>query len=180
MSRTVTKKASFTRRFADLIKEKSSRRPSSRDGAKDHHGTVTPPQQTTMPSPSSLASSPLSLQSQVSSASPKSGRYTFDEQHRLPVTFLPCVSTDNSFLTGLDDVFGESKTRSRKNSFEFNEPPVDVDENWYSMSDDQVSPFGTLETRTRSQSKSTVQSRTRSIAIGWICEDGFRPIGAFE
>jgi len=179
MSRSLPKKASFTRRFTDLIKEKSNRRPSSRDGAKDE-GLVTPPQQITTPSPSSSTSSPLSLQSQATSLSPKSARYTFDEQHRLPVTFLPFVNTDNSFLKGLDDMLGESNNRSRKSSFEFNQSPVEGEENWYSMSDDQSSSFGTLESRTRSQSKSTLQSPTKSIAIGWICEDGFKPIGGFE
>jgi hypothetical protein len=167
------KKSSITRRFTEMINQKTARRPSSRDGTKE--GSVTPPFQTT--TPSSLSSSPQSIQSQAMS-SPQSTRYTFDEQHRLPVTFLPFLTTDTSFLKGLD-VFGDSKS-SPKSSFEFNESPVECEENWFSMSDDRSSAFDRLESKMRSHIKTTSQSPTKSIRIGWICEDGFKPIGEFE
>lgn len=172
MPSTSTKKSSITRRFTEMINQKTTRRPSLRDGAKE--GSITPPFQTTTPSSSS---SPQSIQSRIPS-SPQSTRYTFDEQNRLPVTFLPFVTTDTSFLKGLD-VFGESKG-SPKSSFEFNESPVECEENWFSMSDDRSPAFDTLAGATSSQSKGTLLSPTKSVRIGWICEDGFKPIGEFE
>jgi len=167
------KKSSLTRRFTDMINQKTTRRPSRGDIPKE--GSVTPPLQTTTPSSSS--SSPQSMQSSITS-SPQSLRYAFDEQHRLPVTFLPFVTTDTSFLKGFD-VFGESKC-SPKSSFEFHESPVEGEDNWFSMTDDRSSAFDTLEVATRSQSKATLRSPTKPIRIGWICEDGFKPIGEFE
>src|SRR6202043_3814224 len=98
------------------------RRPSSSDGTKG--GSFPPPKQTTTPSTSS---SPLSIQSRTST-SPQDTRYTFDEQHRLPVTFLPFVSTDTHFLKGLD-VFGDSKS-SPRSSFEFSDSPIEPEDNW--------------------------------------------------
>src|SRR5271169_4592880 len=74
------KKSSITRRFTEMINQKTVRRPSPGDGLKE--GSITPPFQTTTPSSSS--SSPQSIQSRAMS-SPQSTRYTFDEQHRLPV-----------------------------------------------------------------------------------------------
>jgi hypothetical protein len=169
-----TKKSSLTRRFTEMINQKTTRRPSSRDGTKEN--SLTPPIQTTTPSSSS--SSPQSIQSRLTS-SPQSTRYTIDEQHRLPVTFLPFVTSDTPFLKGFD-VFGESKG-SPKSSFEFNESPVEGSEdNWFSMSDDRSSAFDMLESRTRSHSKTTLPSSMKSVRIGWICEDGFKPIGEFE
>jgi hypothetical protein len=156
-----------------MINPKMIRLPSSRDATKE--GSITPPAQTTTPSSSS---SPQSELSRITTSSPQSTRYTFDDQHRLPVTFLPFVTTDTSFFKGLD-VFGES-AGSPKSSFEFHESPVEVVENWFSMSDDRASAFDVVESRTRSQSKATIQSSTKSVRIGWICEDGFKPIGEFE
>ena len=177
MPTLTTKKSFITRRFTEIINQKNSaRQPSSRDGAKEGGGSITPPVQTTTPSSSS--SSPQSIQSQITS-SPQTTRFTVDEQHRLPVTFLPFVTTDTSFLKGLDVFGGESKG-SPKSSFEFNESPVECEDNWFSMSDDRSSAFDTLESRMRSQSKATLPSPTKSVRIGWICEDGFKPIGEFE
>ena len=170
---TLPKKSSFTRRFTDMINQKTTpRRPSSSDGTKG--GSVTPPKQTTTPSTSS---SPLSIQSQNSS-SPQSSRYTFDEQHRLPVTFLPFLSTDTHFLKGLD-VFGESKS-SPRSSFEFTHSPVEPEDNWFAIGDNQASSFTVTERRARSQSKATTGSSVKEVTIGWICEDGFKPIGEFD
>ena len=169
-----SKKASLTRRFTDLINQKTTRLPSSKNaGTKD--GSTTPPVQTTTPSSSS--SSPHSLQSRITT-SPQSPRFTFDEHHRLPVTFLPFVSTDTPFSKGLD-VFGESKN-SPKTLFEFGESPVEVEENWFSMADDRSSAFETLASRTRSHSKTTLSSPTKQVRIGWICEDGFKPIMEYD
>jgi hypothetical protein len=170
---SASKKSSLTRRFTDMINQKATRRASKSDLRKE--GVITPPIQTTTPPSSS--SSPQSMQSSLTS-SPPSLRYTVEEKHRLPVTFLPFVSTDTSLLKGLD-IFGESKT-SPKSSFEFNESPLECEENWFSMTDDQSSAFDTLGTATRSQSKTTLTSPTKSVRIGWICEDGFKPIGEFE
>jgi hypothetical protein len=161
-----TKKSSLTRRFTDMINQKATPRPSKGDLHKE--GSITPPVQTTTPSSSS--SSPQST-------SPQSVRYTFDEQHRLPVTFLPFVATDTSFLKELD-IFGESP----KSSLEFldSESPVEGEESWFRMTDERSSAFDALETATRSHSKATLHSPTKPIRIGWICEDGFKPIGEFE
>lgn len=172
MPSSAAKKSSLTRRFTDMINPKTTRQPSSSDRPKE--GSLTPPIQTTTPSSSS---SPSSLQSRIT-ASPHSARYTFDEQHRLPVTFLPFVSTDGSFLKGFD-VFGESKL-SPKSSFEFNESPLEGDDAWFSMSDEQSSAFEALETTAISQNKHTIQSPSKPVRIGWICEDGFKPIGEYE
>ena len=173
MPPSTTKKSSITRRFTELINQKTAtRRPSSRDGAKEG-GSSTPPLQTITPSSSS--SSPQSMQSTITSSS-QSTRYTFDEQ-RLPVTFLPFVTTDTPFIKGLD-VFGDSKG-SPKSSFEFNEQLEDCEDNWF-MSDDGCSEFDTLESGVRSKSKTTLQSRTKPVRIGWVCEDGFKPIDACE
>jgi hypothetical protein len=170
------KKSSLTRRFTDIINPKTTRQPSSRDRPKE--GSLTPPIQTTTPSSSSSSSSsPSSLQSRIA-ASPQSARYTYDEQHRLPVTFLPFIATDGSFLKGLD-VFGESKG-SPKSSFEFNDSPLEGDDTWFSMTDDQSSAFEALESPTISRNKTTLQSPSKTVRIGWICEDGFKPIGEFE
>ena len=170
---TLPKKSSFTRRFTDMINQKTTpRRASLSDGTKG--GTVTPPKQTTTPSSSS---SPLSIQS-MSSSSPQSTRYTFDEQHRLPITFLPFLSTDTHFLKGLD-VFAEPKT-SPRSSFEFNDSPVESEDNWFSLCDNQTSSFNVTERRARSQSKATTGSSVKDVTIGWICEDGFKPIGEFD
>lgn len=178
MPTLTTKKSFITRRFTEIINQKtSSRRPSSRDGTKEGRGAITPPVQTTTPS-SSSSSSPQSIQSRTT-CSPQSARYTFDEQHRLPVTFLPFVTTDTSFLKGLD-VFGDESKASPKSSFEFNESPVECEDSWFSMSDEQSSAFDTLESKTESQSKATLPSPTKFVRIGWICEDGFKPIGEFE
>ena len=164
---TLPKKSSFTRRFTDMINQKTTpRRPSSSDGTKG--GSVTPPKQTTTPSTSS---SPLSIQSQNSS-SPQTSRYTFDEQHRLPVTFLPFLSTDTHFL-------GESKS-SPRSSFEFSDEPVESEDNWFAIGDNQASSFTVTERRARSQSKATTGSSVKEVTIGWICEDGFKPIGEFD
>jgi hypothetical protein len=166
------KKSSITRRFTDMVNPKTSRQTSSRDRPKE--GSLTPPLQTTTPSSSS---SPSSLQSRIT-ASPQSVRYAFDEQHRLPITFLPFITTDSSFLKGLD-VFGESKG-SPKSLFEFNESPVEGDDAWFSMSDDRSSAFETLESPSISHNKTTLQLHSTPVRIGWVCEDGFKPIGEFE
>jgi hypothetical protein len=168
-----SKKSSFSRRFTDLINQKAIRRPSSRDGPKE--GSITPPVQTTIPSSSS---SPQSIQSRIT-ASPQSSRYAFVDQHRLPVTFLPFVSTDSSFLKGLD-VFGEESRGSPKSSFEFNESPVEGEDSWFRLSDDTSSAFDTLQTRARSESKATLPSSVKSMTIGWVREDGFKPIGEYD
>lgn len=177
MPTLTTKKSFITRRFTEMINQKtSSRRPSLGDGTKEGRGSITPPVQTT--TPSSSGSSPQSIQSRITTSS-QSTRYTFDEQHRLPVTFLPFVTTDTSFLKGLD-VFGDESKGSPKSSFEFNESPVECEDNWFSMSGERSSAFDTLESRTRSPSKATIPSPTKSVRIGWVCEDGFKPIGEFE
>lgn len=165
-------KSSLTRRFTDMINQKTVRQPSSSRNAGTKEGSTTPPVQTTTPSSSS--SSPQSRMT----ISPQSPRFTFDEQHRLPVTFLPFVSTDIPFSKSMD-VFGESKN-SPKSSFEFGDSPVEVEENWFSMSDDRSSAFETLASRTRSHSKTTLPSPTKQVRIGWICEDGFKPIMEYD
>lgn len=170
-----SKKSSLTRRFTDLINQKTTRLPSSSRNAGTKEGSTTPPVQTTTPSSSS--SSPQSLQSRMTT-SPMSPRFAYDEQHQLPVTFLPFVSTDIPFSKGLD-MFGESKT-SPKSSFEFGESPVEAEENWFTMSDDRSSAFETLASRTRSHSKTTLPSPTKQVRIGWICEDGFKPIMEYD
>jgi hypothetical protein len=166
-----SKKSSIGRRFNDLIGSKTPRRPSSSDSTKG--GSVTPPKQTTTPSASS---SPQGPQTRTPSSPPT--RYTFDEQHRLPVTYLPFVSTETPFIKGLDDVFGESKS-SPRSSFEFNESPIDHEDNWFSMSQGSAR-FNMQDTRTRSSSKGTYESTGKEVTIGWVCEDGFKPIGEFD
>ena len=79
-------KSSLTRRFTDMINQKTVRLPSSSRNAGTKEGSTTPPVQTTTPSSSS--SSPQSRMT----ISPQSPRFTFDEQHRLPVTFLCSAS----------------------------------------------------------------------------------------
>lgn len=169
-----SKKSSIGRRFNDLLSSKSPRRPSSSDDTKG--GSVTPPKQTTTPSASSSPQGP-----QARTSSSPQPRYTFDEQHRLPVTFLPFVSTGTEapFIKGLD-VFGEPKS-SPRSSFEFNESPVEHEDNWFSMSQLQgSSAFHMQDSRTRSSSKGTYESTGKEITIGWVCEDGFKPIGEFD
>jgi hypothetical protein len=150
-----------------MINQKT-RRPSVGDVPKQE--CVTPPTQTTTPS---SASSPQNRS--VANGSPSQApRYTFDEQHRLPVTFLPFVSTET--FKGLD-VFGQEIGVSDKSPYE---SPVEVEDSWFRMEDEPTSAFAELQMRARSESKATILSSARSVTIGWIKEDGFKPIGEYD
>jgi hypothetical protein len=113
---------------------------------------------------------------QSSNSSPHSTRYTFDQEHRLPVTFLPLLSTDA--LKGLD-VFGggDAASDAVRDTFELSQSPAGSEETWFSASYDLPD--------TRKMSTSTVSSESsgspvKAVTIGWICEDGFRPIGLWD
>jgi hypothetical protein len=169
MSSSPLKKSSLSRRFTELINQKPSRRPSAGNETKE--GSITPPLQTTTPSASA---SPLSIQttSTECSSSPRSPRFTFDEQHRLPVTFLPFVGTETSFLKF--DMFGLEQ--STESDFDFT--TSSESSNWFNLSDDaQTSSFSIPETMKKITTKSEAP---KSVTIGWVCEDGFKPIGEFE
>src|SRR5579859_404317 len=165
------KKSSLRSRFTDMINAKSPRRGSLSKGSKQ--GGATPPTETSTPPPSSPRSVHLR-----NNSSPTSTRYTFDENHRLPVTFLPFVATDTSFMKGLE-IFGET-SGSSSSSFEFSDSPVDREDGWFSLSGDQSSAYNTPERKDSLRPRDTNASPEKDITIGWICEDGFKPIGVFD
>ena len=163
MPSSVGKKASsLTRRITEIISHKS--RTSSTDDVKEVAST-TPPLQSTTPS---ISSSPQTFSRNASAPH----RNTIDDEHRLPVAFLPLVSTSTKFMKGLD-VFGQE---SRESDFDFHDSPVEGEDNWFRMQDDHASAFAMLRSRPRSESKAT-SSSAKSITIGWVREDGFKPIG---
>ena len=164
---TPPKKSSLSRRFTDLIGQKQPRRPSS--GSDTKEGTITPPLQTITPSASS---SPLSVQSGTSYSSPQSPRFTFDEQHRLPVTFLPFVATDSSFLKL--DMFGIEQSTSQ----EFDFTSTSDSSNWFGLHDESQS--SAFEMPSPAASGTTKARTPKTMTIGWVCEDGFKPIGQFD
>ena|ERR1700737_4567972 len=164
---TLPKKASFTRRFTDMVAPKAPKAPRSMSFGRGDHilptsAIITPP------------SSPRSIQQHNSS--PQSTRYTYDEGERLPVTFLPLLSTDA--LKELD-VFGEGTDSA--NLFGLSQSPADSEESWFSMPYDRPLVYEVPQTRKMSTASSTSTesglSTHREVTIGWICEDGFRPIG---
>jgi hypothetical protein len=164
---TSPKKASFTRRFTDMVATKTPRRMSgSRKGENN-----TPP--------SAFATPPASPRSTQPSnnSSPQSGRYQFDVEHSLPKTFLPFLSTD--VLKGLD-VFGGDDNPAR-DTFDLSQSSGDSDEAWLRVFHNR-SAYSFPETRKMSTSSSMASSEmsgspVKEVTIGWICEDGFRPIG---
>lgn len=88
------------------------------------------------------------------------------------MTFLPFIGTDSSFLKF--DVFGVDQSPGS----EFDFTSSSEGSNWFNLSDDAPSSaFNVPETMTRREVKA---EGPKSVTIGWVCEDGFRPIGEFE
>jgi hypothetical protein len=164
---TSPKKASFTRRFTDMVATKTPRRMS---GSRKGENNTPPPAFATPPA------SPRSTQPSNNS-SPQSGRYQFDVEHRLPKTFLPFLSTD--VLKGLD-VFGGDDNTAR-DTFDLSQSSGNSEEAWLRVFQNR-SAYSFPETRKMSTSSSMASSEmsgspVKEVTIGWICEDGFRPIG---
>jgi len=167
MPSSPSKKSTLSRRFTELINQKTPRRPSSGEDTKE--GITTPPLQTTTPS---TASSPLSIQSSPSDSPLQGHRFTFDEQHRLPVTFLPFVATETSFMKL--DIFGSEET----NHSEFDFTTSSESSNWFNFSETtEISSFEMPEPITKARKE---RQAPKTMTIGWVCEDGFRPIGGFD